>query len=200
MGDDRGNIDGLDSDAHTPAEPSITMSEDGKGDVVEDSSSSSNNNNVENSFAEELAPSTSTSTSTASSTPPGTIAPSSSNAKDTNQADIDVLQAENALLRLALEEAQKKLRAATNLSGQSVRPVRSRSTSDAKSRSSTSSTSSKEPGNGGVAFAQMRRLLLKDDRFLREEFLPFLNMDDFGRCVESIGGAFGVDDTAASSS
>ncbi|CAM9213348.1 unnamed protein product, partial [Hapterophycus canaliculatus] len=27
----------------------------------------------------------------------------------------------------------------------------------------------------------MRRLLLKDERFLRDAFLPFLNMDDFGR-------------------
>lgn len=107
------------------------------------------------------------SSSTASTPPPSTIT-------DSKQAELEVLQAENAFLRLALEETQAKLRAATNI-GRSVRPVRSRSTS------SVSSTS-----NPGVAYAQMRRLLLKDERFLRDTFLPFLNMDDFGRCAESI--------------
>lgn len=106
--------------------------------------------------------------SSAASTPP----PRSTT--DRKQADeIEMLQAENALLRLALEEAEAKLKAATN-AGRSVRRVRSGSTT-------TSSSASKEPGNGGVAYAQMRRLLLKDERFLRDTFLPFLNMDDFGR-------------------
>lgn len=110
---------------------------------------------------------TSRSSSSAAST---TSTPPQSSTTESKQAEIDVLQAENAFLRLALEEAEAKLKAASNL-GRSVRPVRSRSISSA----------SKEPGNGGVAYAQMRRLLLKDERFLRDTFLPFLNVQDFGR-------------------
>lgn len=89
---------------------------------------------------------------------------------DASSGDIEVLQTENAFLRLALEEAQEKLRVAdaaasdrTCGSPRSVRPSR------------------KEPGNGGVAYARMRRLLLKDDCFLREQFLPFLDIEDLAR-------------------
>lgn len=115
----------------------------------------------------------------AASTPPRTTSPPAL-PSNTNQTDIEMLQAENALLRLELAEAQEKLRVATtNVSGLSVRPIRSRSPSGEVVRS----RSDKDAGNRGVACVQMRRLLLKDDRFLREEFLPFLNMDDFGRCV-----------------
>ncbi|CAM9884497.1 unnamed protein product [Pylaiella littoralis] len=113
----------------------------------------------------------------AASTPPRTTSPPAL-PSNTTQTDIEMLQAENALLRLELAEAQEKLRVATtNVSGLSVRPIRSRSPSGEVVRS----RSDKDAGNRGVACVQMRRLLLKDDRFLREEFLPFLNMDDFGR-------------------
>lgn len=104
----------------------------------------------------------------------------------TSQTDIEMLQAENTLLRLALAEAQEKLRAALSsprsTSGQSARPARSRSPSDVRSTcSGKEAQAGNGGGGGGVACVQMRRLLLKDERFLREEFLPFLNMDDFGR-------------------
>ncbi|CAN0034946.1 unnamed protein product, partial [Ectocarpus sp. 12 AP-2014] len=118
---------------------------------------------------------------TSSSSSPSSVASSVVAQVNSNKgSEIELLQAENTLLRLALEEAQEKLRAATNISGRSVRPVRSRSHSR-QSSSLSSSSSSREPGNGGVAYAQMRRLLLKDDRFLRNTFLPFLNIEDFGR-------------------
>lgn len=159
--DDRGIMDdGLSSDA-TPG--SVAMDdEDAKAAGAEDDT------NVENvELAEQASNSSRRSSSGDSTTPPP------SNTTDRKQAEIEVLQAENALLRLALEETQAKLTAATNV-GRSVRPIRSRSRSI--------SSASKEPGNGGVAYAQMRRLLLKDERFLRDTFLPFLNMDDFGRC------------------
>lgn len=130
--------------------------------------------NRDNFIQEEDVENSSSSTSSVASS---VVAPVSSN----KGSEIELLQAENALLRLALEEAQEKLRAATNISGRSVRPVRSRSLSRQGSNFSSSSTSSREPGNGGVAYAQMRRLLLKDDRFLRDTFLPFLNIEDFGR-------------------
>lgn len=82
--------------------------------------------------------------------------------------DMESLRAENALLRLALKEAEEKLRL-VNISGagggspRSIRPTR------------------REPGKHGVAYARMRRLLLKDDGFLNDTFLPFLNMDDLAR-------------------
>lgn len=85
--------------------------------------------------------------------------------------DMEALRAENALLRLALKEAEEKLRLANSSGGgdggspRSVRPTR------------------REPGNHGVAYARMRRLLLKDDDFLHHTFLPFLNMDDLARWV-----------------
>lgn len=85
--------------------------------------------------------------------------------------DMDTLRAENALLRLALKEMEEKLRLANSSGGgdggspRSVRPTR------------------REPGNHGVAYARMRRLLLKDDGFLHHTFLPFLNMDDLARWV-----------------
>ena len=82
--------------------------------------------------------------------------------------DMEALRSENALLRLALKEAEEKLRL-VNISSngggspRSIRPTR------------------REPGNHGVAYARMRRLLLKDDGFLHDTFLPFLNMDDLAR-------------------
>lgn len=85
---------------------------------------------------------------------------------------MEALRAENALLRLALKEAEEKLRLANSSGGgdggspRSVRPTR------------------REPGNHGVAFARMRRLLLKDDDFLHHSFLPFLDMDDLARWVD----------------
>lgn len=85
--------------------------------------------------------------------------------------DMEALRAENALLRLALKEAEEKLRLANSNGGgnggspRSVRPTR------------------REPGNRGVAYARMRRLLLKDDGFLHHTFLPFLDMDDLARWV-----------------
>lgn len=122
---------------------------------------------LDNSEEEEVPESNSSSpSSSGNSTPPR----SNTYTIDSKQAEIELLQAENASLRLALEEAEAKLKAATN-TGRSVRP----------SRSGSITSASREPGNGGVAYAQMRRLLLKDERFLRETFLPFLDMDDFGR-------------------
>lgn len=171
-----GDIGGRNSGAHIPGGVSITMDEDGTGDGVEDQD---RNSSVDRYFSSSNADgndnNSGTGSSTASTPPRTTSAVQPSN---TNQTDIEMLRAENALLRLALAEAQEKLRAATNnVSGRSVRPVRSRSPSDVGSRSG------KDAGTGGVACVQMRRLLLKDDRFLRENFLPFLNMNDFGRCV-----------------
>lgn len=84
--------------------------------------------------------------------------------------DIDLLRAENALLRLALEEAQHQLRLVGGDCGQNG------------SSTTTVVPTSREPRNGGVAYARMRRLLLKDDGFLRDSFLPFLNVEDLGRC------------------
>lgn len=87
-------------------------------------------------------------------------------------AELDMLKTENAFLRLALKEANEKLRNAENINdgegemaAGAVRPVR------------------REPGNGGVAYARMRRLLLKDVRFLSEGFLAYLNIEDLGRWV-----------------
>lgn len=94
---------------------------------------------------------------------------SSSGLANSNATDIEVLRAENAFLRLALEEAQHKLRLVGGNAGQSS--------------SSSVVPTSREPGNGGVAYARMRRLLLKDDGFLRDSFLPFLNVEDLGRCA-----------------
>lgn len=81
------------------------------------------------------------------------------------KSEIDQLRAENKLLRLALQETQEKLRF---LSTEHDREDLGRR---------------REPGNGGVAYAQMRRLLLKDETFLRRNFLSFLNIEDLGRCV-----------------
>lgn len=81
-----------------------------------------------------------------------------------NAADMEALKAENKSLRSALEEAQEELKLTHSRGGGlGVRP------------------SGREPGNGGVAYSRMRRLLLKDRRFLRETFLPFLNVEDLGR-------------------
>lgn len=162
-------MEGLGSDAAT--QPPLAADGEAKQGGVEQANAST----AENS---EVVPRMSSSrrssaSSSSSDTPPPSAAAAA--AKLENQAEIEALQAENALLRLALEEAQAKLKAATN-QARSVRPVRSKSTSSA-----TTSSSSREPGNGGVAYAQMRRLLLKDERFLRDSFLPFLDMDDFGR-------------------
>eukprot|EP00903_Cladosiphon_okamuranus_P013541 g12613.t1 len=125
---------------------------------------------LDNLEQEEVPQSAGTSPSSAGSSDSSTPPPSNTNTTDSKQAEIELLQAENALLRLALEEAEAKLKAVAN-TGRSVRPARSGSTSSA----------SREPGNGGVAYAQMRRLLLKDERFLRDTFLPFLDLEDFGR-------------------
>lgn len=165
------------SDAAT--QPTLAVAGDGTGGVAERVDTSVEDSNAAPSSGSRRGRSGSDSSS---DTPP----PSATAATKGNQAEIEALQAENARLRLALEEAQAKLKAATN-QGRSVRPVRSRSTSFA----------SREPGNGGVAFAQMRRLLLKDERFLRDSFLPFLNMDDFGRCVGSSLSLYVVECTCA---
>lgn len=87
--------------------------------------------------------------------------PSSPNTSDSNTppVDIDALLAENASLRLELKEAREKLRRA-----EGGVPF-----------------SKREPGNGGVAYARMRRLLLKDASFLRNTLMPFLNIEDLGR-------------------
>lgn len=161
--DELGNIDeGLSSDA---TRSPVAMDEAAKEADAEWFDKNIDNLEIpkSNSGDSDRSSQSSSDDSTASTPPP-------SNTTDSKQTEIDALQAENALLRLALEEAQAKLKAATN-TGRSVRPVRSGSTSLA----------SREPGNGGVAYAQMRRLLLKDERFLRETFLPFLNMDDLAR-------------------
>ncbi|CAN0179960.1 unnamed protein product, partial [Scytosiphon promiscuus] len=149
---------------------------DSKNSGVQEERGSSPENGNDSSFASTTSPPRSSAPVSNGSSSRG----SSSSSRDSrggngHLASVEMLQAENALLRLALEEAEEKLRlATTNISGRSVRPVRSRSSSRTIRRS-------KEPGNGGVAYAQMRRLLLKDERFLRDTFLPLLNMDDFGR-------------------
>lgn len=83
--------------------------------------------------------------------------------------EVESLRAENRSLRRALEDAQRQLQLL--------------STADAGSKNKTRSSLSREPGNGGVAFAQMRRLLLKDKTFLHRQLLSFLNIEDLGRCV-----------------
>lgn len=97
---------------------------------------------------------------------------SSANDRSTDDTtdELDMLKTENAFLRLALKEANEKLRNAENINdgagekvAGAVRPVR------------------REPGNGGVAYARMRRLLLKDTRFFSEGFLAYLNIEDLGR-------------------
>lgn len=102
---------------------------------------------------------------------------SSSGLANSSATDIEVLRAENAFLRLALEDAQHKLRLLGGDGGQSG--------------SSSVVPTSREPGNGGVAYARMRRLLLKDDGFLRDSFLPFLNVEDLGRCATIISARNG---------
>lgn len=90
--------------------------------------------------------------------------------KEAPRSEIDALRAENARLRRALDEAQMKLRllSVSRVPDENeYRPVASK----------------RETGNGGVAYAQMRRLLLKDDTFLRTNFLAFFNIVDLGRCV-----------------
>lgn len=164
MEDYHGNADEVAGNAPLPTKGALPAAQDeNKPAPTSDSENFVQEEDLENS------------SSSMSSVASSVVAPVKSN----KGSEIELLQAENALLRLALEEAQEKLRAATNISGRSVRPVRSRSHSCQSF--SSSSSSSREPGNGGVAYAQMRRLLLKDDRFLRDTFLPFLNIEDFGR-------------------
>lgn len=167
MEDYDGNSDDIAGNAPLPSKGALPAAQD-KNKPTPTSPS-----NSENFVQEDLENSSSSSPSSVASS---VVAP----VNNSKESEIELLQAENALLRLALEEAQEKLRAATTISGRSVRPVRSRSNSR-QSSSFSSSSSSREPGNGGVAYAQMRRLLLKDDRFLRDTFLPFLNIEDFGR-------------------
>lgn len=86
------------------------------------------------------------------------------------RSEMDALRAENARLRLALDEAQMKLRllSVSRVPDENgYHPVASK----------------RETGNGGVAYAQMRRLLLKDETFLRTNFFAFFNIVDLGRCV-----------------
>lgn len=108
---------------------------------------------------------------------PSNSPPSSSAAASATHDEVEALRAENESLRFALEQTQEKLQRlliATEVKTQTPADhgttMRARDTEDGKLAVS-----------GGVAFAQMRRLLLKDQNFLPKTLLPFLNIEDLGR-------------------
>lgn len=93
------------------------------------------------------------------------------------QEELEALRVENESLRFALEQTQEKLQRlmVARCVGESGNAAVGTAVDDPVRQVQASKQ------ERGVAFAQMRRLLLKDQNFLPKTLLPFLDIGDLGR-------------------
>lgn len=106
---------------------------------------------------------------------------STSGSGNANKEEMEALRAENESLRFALELTQEKLQRLMVAHGLSEEERKEFSTATVDGHRRQAATDVKQESS--VAFALMRRMLLKDRNFLPKTLLPFLDIEDLGRYV-----------------